>query len=205
MSRESKAVTPPAQASVQVASHVLSRSSRMKTWLTWAAVVALTAVPLVWVGHGPVNEQGAAGELFQGADSRAQEAITRIAPDYKPWFSPVLEPSSNEIASLLFALQAAVGAGVIGYWLGLSKARANANANANANAGADADADADGGGALGDAGTGAHAAGGAFAGTGTGTGAGAGTGASAAADALAHTAPLRGPSSGDTHPPSSTR
>lgn len=169
MSRESKAVTPPAQASVRGALHGLSHSSRMKTWLTWAAVVALTVVPLVWVGPGPVDEQGAAGERFQGADSRAQEAITRIAPDYKPWFSPVLEPSSNEIASLLFALQAAVGAGVIGYWLGLSKARAHAGPGD--------------GGAEGDA----------------------GPGASAAADALAHTAPLRGPSSGDAHTPSSTR
>ncbi len=101
--------------------------SRLKTWLLWAAVVALTAVPLVWVGHGPVDETGAAGELFEGADSRAQQAISRIAPDYKPWFSPVLEPSSNEIASLLFALQAALGAGVIGYWLGLSKARTRAS------------------------------------------------------------------------------
>ncbi|ALV05238.1 energy-coupling factor ABC transporter substrate-binding protein [Roseateles depolymerans] len=113
--------------------------SRVSTWLLWAAVVALTTVPLVWVGHGPVDEQGTAGELFQGADSRAQDAITRIAPDYKPWFSPVLEPSSNEIASLLFALQAAVGAGVIGYWLGLSKARARADADADAGAGADPD------------------------------------------------------------------
>ncbi|OWQ86740.1 cobalt ABC transporter substrate-binding protein CbiN [Roseateles terrae] len=94
----------------------------------WAAVVALTVVPLIWVGHGPVDETGTAGELFEGADSRAQQAITRIAPDYQPWFHPVLEPSSNEIASLLFALQAAVGAGVIGYWLGVSKARARVGA-----------------------------------------------------------------------------
>lgn len=105
-----------------------SHGSRIRTWLMWAAVVALTVVPLIWVGHGPVDETGTAGELFEGADSRAQQAITRIAPDYQPWFHPVLEPSSNEIASLLFALQAALGAGVIGYWLGVSKARASAGA-----------------------------------------------------------------------------
>lgn len=103
-----------------------NNGSRIRTWLMWAAVVALTVVPLVWVGDGPVDDTGAAGELFEGADSRAQQAITRIAPDYQPWFHPVLEPSSNEIASLLFALQAALGAGVIGYWLGVSKARASA-------------------------------------------------------------------------------
>lgn len=194
MSRESKAVITPAQTPVRRASHGLSHSSRLKTWLTWAAVVALTVVPLVWVGPGPVDEQGAAGELFQGADSRAQEAITRIAPDYKPWFSPVLEPSSNEIASLLFALQAAVGAGVIGYWLGLSKARASAGAGAGAGAGARAGAD----GAQGDAEAGAHAAASAFAGT------GAVDAADATADVPAHTGSLRGPSPDDAHPAPST-
>ncbi|WAC73476.1 energy-coupling factor ABC transporter substrate-binding protein [Roseateles sp. SL47] len=100
--------------------------SRVATWTMWAAVLALTALPLMWVSKAPANASGAEGELFEGADSRAQQAITQIAPDYKPWFSPVLEPSSNEIASLLFALQAAAGAGVIGYWLGLSRARAAA-------------------------------------------------------------------------------
>lgn len=190
MSRESKALTPPAPVSTPGASHGLSRSSRMKTWLTWAAVVALTAVPLVWVGHGPVDEQGTVGELFEGADSRAQEAITRIAPDYKPWFSPVLEPSSNEIASLLFALQAAVGAGVIGYWLGLSKARASAAATAGS-AGAHRDEAA-----------GAPGTAGAFAGD--GAGAGAADAADATADALVHTAPLHGPSSGGAHSAPST-
>lgn len=194
MSRESKALTPPAPVSTPGASHGLSHSSRMKTWLTWAAVVALTAVPLVWVGHGPVDEQGTVGELFEGADSRAQEAITRIAPDYKPWFSPVLEPSSNEIASLLFALQAAVGAGVIGYWLGLSKARASAAATAAATAGS--------AGAHHDAAAGAPVAAGAFAGA--GAGAGAADAADATADALVHTARLRGPSSGGAHSAPST-
>ncbi|UXH79106.1 energy-coupling factor ABC transporter substrate-binding protein [Roseateles amylovorans] len=95
-----------------------------RTWLLLTAVVLLTALPLIWVGSPPPDASGAPGELFQGADARAQQAITQIAPDYQPWFSPVLEPSSGEIASLLFALQAALGAGVIGYWLGVSKARA---------------------------------------------------------------------------------
>lgn len=134
MSREIKTTTASAPAQARNTANRGSLSSRLKTALLWLAVVALTVVPLVWVGHGPVDEQGTAGELFQGADSRAQDAITRIAPDYKPWFSPVMEPSSNEIASLLFALQAALGAGVIGYWLGVSKARATTAAAAAASA-----------------------------------------------------------------------
>ncbi len=63
------------------------------------------------------------GAEFGGADGQAEEAIVQIQPDYEPWFSPLWEPPSGEIESLLFALQAAVGAGFIGYFLGSVKAR----------------------------------------------------------------------------------
>ncbi|MRW90405.1 energy-coupling factor ABC transporter substrate-binding protein [Duganella sp. FT80W] len=90
---------------------------KLTTLMLWAAIVLLTVLPL-WLVHAPAEQA-----VFGGADTRAQEAIGVIAPSYKPWFSPVFEPASDEIASLLFALQAAIGAGVIGYWLGLSVAR----------------------------------------------------------------------------------
>ncbi|HCX63202.1 MAG TPA: energy-coupling factor ABC transporter substrate-binding protein, partial [Clostridiales bacterium] len=48
---------------------------------------------------------------------------TEINPDYEPWFSPLIEPASGEIESLLFSLQAAIGAGVIGYFYGLVKGK----------------------------------------------------------------------------------
>jgi cobalt/nickel transport protein len=35
-----------------------------------------------------------------------------------------MEPPSGEVASMLFALQAALGAGFIGYWLGSSVTKA---------------------------------------------------------------------------------
>ncbi len=38
--------------------------------------------------------------------------------DYEPWFSNIWEPPSGEIESMLFALQAALGAGFIGYFFG---------------------------------------------------------------------------------------
>ena len=60
---------------------------------------------------------------FGGADGQAETAITKLNAGYKPWFAPLIEPSSGEIESLLFALQAALGAGVIGYGLGYLKAR----------------------------------------------------------------------------------
>lgn len=59
-------------------------------------------------------------EVFGGADAEAQAQIGQIAPDYQPWALPLWEPPSGEIASLLFALQAALGAGVLGYCIGYS-------------------------------------------------------------------------------------
>ncbi len=58
---------------------------------------------------------------FGGADGEAETAITEIAPDYEPWFSPIWEPPGGETESLLFALQAALGAGFIGYFFGLKR------------------------------------------------------------------------------------
>lgn len=60
---------------------------------------------------------------FGGADGQAEEVITEINPDYEPWFSPLIEPASGEIESLLFSLQAAIGAGVIGYFYGLVRGK----------------------------------------------------------------------------------
>ena len=96
---------------------------KRQNWLIVAAVVLLTALPLWLVAKPGAGPGGQPGELFGGADGKAQQAIGEIAPDYKPWFAPLIEPASNEIASLLFALQAAVGAGVIGYWLGAGMTR----------------------------------------------------------------------------------
>ena len=53
-----------------------------------------------------------------GSDDVGMTAIGGIEPGYKPWFSPVWQPPSREIESLLFALQAAIGAGIIGYVAG---------------------------------------------------------------------------------------
>jgi len=60
---------------------------------------------------------------FGGADGVAEEAITEIAPTYEPWFQPLLEPPGGETESLLFAVQAAAGAGLIGYAVGLYRGR----------------------------------------------------------------------------------
>ncbi|MBD2298445.1 energy-coupling factor ABC transporter substrate-binding protein [Nostoc sp. FACHB-87] len=85
----------------------------LSNWLLVLAVLALAVAPLIFVRNAE----------FGGADGKAQEAISEIQPEYKPWFKSIFEPASGEIASLLFASQAALGAGVIGYAIGLYKGR----------------------------------------------------------------------------------
>ena len=60
---------------------------------------------------------------FQGADTVAVGAIREMRPGYEPWFESFWRPPSGEIESLLFAIQAALGAGLIGYYIGLAKGR----------------------------------------------------------------------------------
>lgn len=60
---------------------------------------------------------------FGGADGEAEGLITEINPKYEPWFSSLFEPASGEIESLLFASQAALGAGIVGYYIGTTKTK----------------------------------------------------------------------------------
>ncbi|MEG0874096.1 MAG: energy-coupling factor ABC transporter substrate-binding protein [Clostridiales bacterium] len=60
---------------------------------------------------------------FGGADGQAEEAITEINPDYQPWASSMMEPPGGETESLLFSLQAALGAGIIGFGFGTLRER----------------------------------------------------------------------------------
>jgi cobalt/nickel transport protein len=99
------------------------------TVLLVLGVVALFAVPLL--------VDGGTGE-YTGTDSAATSAIEADHPHYEPWFESVFSPSSGEIESGLFALQAAVGGGVLGYVLGrLRGRRALREATAARTAGAD--------------------------------------------------------------------
>ena len=64
---------------------------------------------------------------YEGADGNAAEQIEKTNPDYKPWFSNLYEPPSGEVESLLFALQAALGAGILGYAAGYLKGKSKNN------------------------------------------------------------------------------
>ena len=84
-------------------------------------VVFITIIPFFVAKNGE----------FGGSDDQAEEAITQIDENYEPWFSPLFEPASGEIEILLFALQAAIGAGVIGFGLGYLKGKKKVNDEVN--------------------------------------------------------------------------
>ncbi|SHE37080.1 cobalt/nickel transport protein [Thermoanaerobacter uzonensis DSM 18761] len=89
----------------------------IKNLILGLLVILLVVFPLVTIKNAE----------FAGADDRATEAIAQVDKNYKPWFKPIWEPPSGEIESLLFALQAAIGAGFLGYYIGVAKGRKNAN------------------------------------------------------------------------------
>ncbi|MBL8710187.1 MAG: energy-coupling factor ABC transporter substrate-binding protein [Rhodospirillaceae bacterium] len=72
--------------------------------------VAISILPLFMFSNGSAE--------FTGADGQAEGIIQEMHPTYEPWAAPLWEPPSGEIESALFALQAAIGAGVLGYVLG---------------------------------------------------------------------------------------
>jgi cobalt transport protein len=76
----------------------VKRDTRINALLL-LVVAALAVLPLA-LGLGEGRE-----EPFAGADAQAETAITEIAPDYEPWFTPLYEPPSGEVESALFALQ----------------------------------------------------------------------------------------------------
>ncbi|MDR0338632.1 MAG: energy-coupling factor ABC transporter substrate-binding protein [Planctomycetaceae bacterium] len=60
---------------------------------------------------------------FAGTDGQAEEIIQEIRNDYESWFQPLWEPPGGETENLLFALQAALGSGVIFYCIGYLKGK----------------------------------------------------------------------------------
>lgn len=95
----------------------MSTNSKAKTknlnFILLALTIILIITPLV------LN----ATAEYGGADGEAEGLITQINPDYEPWFNSLYEPPSGEIESLLFSTQAAIGAGFIGYYLGVKKGK----------------------------------------------------------------------------------
>lgn len=88
-----------------------------KNWITVVALllacVLIAVIPLMTIHDSE----------FGGADGQAEDAITQINPAYEPWAESPITPPGGETESLLFALQAALGAGVICFGFGYLLAR----------------------------------------------------------------------------------
>ena len=83
------------------------------------AILLIFAAQFFYISSTTNSEYG-------GADDKPEDVIQEITGgNYKPIAEPIWEPPSAEIESLLFALQAAIGAGIIGYFLGYYRAKKN--------------------------------------------------------------------------------
>ena len=82
-----------------------------RNWILLLVAAAIVVLPLVVTGSAE----------FGGSDRQAQGVIDEAG--YQPWFEPLWTPPSKEIESLLFSLQAALGAGLLGYYVGLRRGR----------------------------------------------------------------------------------
>jgi cobalt/nickel transport protein len=90
---------------------------RYQNLLMMGAVILLLALPF-WIVQKPApGPEGKEVEIFRGSDDQAKDLIGKIAPGYQPWFKSINKLPSGDIGSLLLAIQAALGAGFIGYYL----------------------------------------------------------------------------------------
>lgn len=97
------------------------RKSTAATVLLIIAIIAIVGVALIVDSRRSGDK-----ERFIGTDSAATTRIEEDHPDYQPWFEPVFTPSSGEIESGLFAVQAAIGGTVLGYTIGALRSRRRA-------------------------------------------------------------------------------
>ena len=75
-----------------------------KTIILLCIAALLIIVPFI------INANGE----YEGADAQAEGIIN----EYEPWANSLWEPPSGEVESFIFAAQAALGAGFIGYFVG---------------------------------------------------------------------------------------
>lgn len=96
----------------------MSKNLKLTVVLLMAAAIIIT-IPLVIVKDSE----------FGGTDDMAEEMISEINPNYEPWFENIFELPGGETESLLFCLQAALGAGILGFGFGYLSARKKYSSN----------------------------------------------------------------------------
>lgn len=87
-----------------------------------ALCVVIAVVPLLLITDSE----------FGGADGMAEDAIGEINPEYEPWAESLIELPGGETESLLFALQAALGSGILFFGFGYLSAKSRYGKRATA-------------------------------------------------------------------------
>ncbi len=106
----------------------MPEKNRGNATLSIVMVVALIALFLIPMFVAP--RTGVEGEEFGGTDGAATEILEEQGVE--PWFEPLVNLDSGEIESGLFALQAAAGAGIVGFALGSLSGRSAAKRKSEA-------------------------------------------------------------------------
>lgn len=96
----------------------MKKNNKAVTISLIVAAITIAAFPMFFNLGDPNAE-----EAFDGTYAGAESIVAEHNPDYEPWFSPLVGELPGEAESGLFALQAALGAGLLGYVLGFYRGR----------------------------------------------------------------------------------
>lgn len=99
----------------------MSESKKRNGWLVPVLLIAAIAATFVLSFVLAPKHGAAEGEAFGGTDSIVTEHLEEKGVE--PWFHPLIDLGSGELESGLFALQAAIGAGLAGYAVGNLRGR----------------------------------------------------------------------------------
>ncbi|GAB6180948.1 energy-coupling factor ABC transporter substrate-binding protein [Desulfotomaculum defluvii] len=91
-------------------------SNRLLNSVLLGTVIIIFLIPLLFLPNAE----------FEGADGQIEKVIIQVDQNYQPWVEPLWEPPSTEVESFLFALQAAIGAGIMGYIIGFWRGKRKA-------------------------------------------------------------------------------
>ncbi len=97
----------------------------MKKIPTWALLILafmLVSAPML------INNGADVEEPFAGTDATAETLVEETNPGYEAWFNPLVGELPGEVESGLFAFQAAMGAGLLGYVFGAYRERSRREA-----------------------------------------------------------------------------
>jgi cobalt/nickel transport protein len=89
------------------------KSKRVMNLVLVGIAVMIAVMPLIIIK----------GSEFGGADGKAEDVVKEANPGYEPWIESFWAPPGGETESLLFALQAAIGSGVVCMVIGYYKGR----------------------------------------------------------------------------------